>query len=334
MRLNLVTVHRRHSRSASPWRDLERLLGPEHPDTHEFADSLAAAYRPAGRVPSDPAGRTDPGRAARCWVPMISETLISPNNLASVYRTGPDRDAIRLYELNLDVFRGGYWVLTIPATPELKGQPRRRLPGWGPGRRGDPLLRSDLAARNECWARSPRSPGHTEEQGGGWHGLSYAGGPPYSVPLLGDLQRPATNCLRSPRSHTVRKNSPSADRAADRVADRIPPPSPSPSPPEDQPLNRALGNAVRSASPASRRSGKAGASCRLPPTPAALSSQPLLAASQPPAGYHPFIHHRTPEPPRNDGHYDASCLRRSRRRSGGHRHGIRQLRGGPVRLSH
>jgi len=46
---------------------------PSHPDTPEFGGTVSpAAYLAAGRSPSDPAVRTDPGRGGReCCVPMI-----------------------------------------------------------------------------------------------------------------------------------------------------------------------------------------------------------------------------------------------------------------------
>ena len=85
--------------------DLERLLGPGHPDTLNSRNSLAAAYLAAGRVADA--------------IPLFEQTLVvfqrqlgtdhpdtltSQNNLATAYQdAGRVAEAIQLYEQNLAV---------------------------------------------------------------------------------------------------------------------------------------------------------------------------------------------------------------------------------------
>ena len=85
--------------------DLERLLGPDHPDTLNSRNSLAAAYLAAGRVADA--------------IPLFEQTLVVfqrqleydhpdtltlQNNLASAYQdAGRVAEAIQLYEQNLVV---------------------------------------------------------------------------------------------------------------------------------------------------------------------------------------------------------------------------------------
>ena len=82
--------------------DLERVLGPDHPDTLTSRNNLALAYQ-------------DAGRAAEA-IPLLERTLADCERVL-----GPDH----------------------PEHPDLPEQPRRRLPGRGPGRRGDPAARAD-----------------------------------------------------------------------------------------------------------------------------------------------------------------------------------------------
>jgi RNA polymerase sigma factor (sigma-70 family) len=84
--------------------DLERLLGPDHPDTLNSRNSLAAAYLAAGRVAEAiPLFEQTLAERQRTLGPDDPESLTSQNNLASAYQdAGRIADAIRLYELNLE----------------------------------------------------------------------------------------------------------------------------------------------------------------------------------------------------------------------------------------
>ena len=83
--------------------DLERLLGPSHPDTLDIRSSLAAAYHAAGRT-ADAIPLVQQVLAARERLLGADHpsTLASRNNLASAYRaTGRPAEAIPLFEQNV-----------------------------------------------------------------------------------------------------------------------------------------------------------------------------------------------------------------------------------------
>ena len=83
--------------------DLERLLGPDDPDTMRSLNDLARAYREAGRV-ADAVPLVERTLAARerQFGADHPSTLASRNNLASAYRaTGRPAEAIPLFEKNV-----------------------------------------------------------------------------------------------------------------------------------------------------------------------------------------------------------------------------------------
>jgi len=83
--------------------DLDRLLGPDDPDTVRARNDLARAYRETGRV-ADAVPLVEQVLAARerLFGADDPRTLVSRNNLASAYRaTGRAADAIGLFEENL-----------------------------------------------------------------------------------------------------------------------------------------------------------------------------------------------------------------------------------------
>ena len=83
--------------------DLDRLLGPDDPDTIRARNDLARAYRETGRV-ADAIPLVEQVLAARerLFGADDPRTLASRNNLASAYRaTGRAADAIGLFEKNL-----------------------------------------------------------------------------------------------------------------------------------------------------------------------------------------------------------------------------------------
>ena len=83
--------------------DLERLLGPGHPDTLNSRNSLAAAYLAAGRVADAiPLFEQTLAVLEGQLGPDHPDTLTSRNNLASAYQdAGRVAEAIQLYEQNL-----------------------------------------------------------------------------------------------------------------------------------------------------------------------------------------------------------------------------------------
>ena len=85
--------------------DLERLLGPGHPDTLNSRNSLAAAYLAAGRVADAiPLFEQTLVVLQRQLGPDHPDTLTLQNNLATAYQdAGRVAEAIQLYEQNLAV---------------------------------------------------------------------------------------------------------------------------------------------------------------------------------------------------------------------------------------
>ncbi len=128
--------------------ELERLLGPEHPDTLNSRNSLAAAYLAAGRV----------AEATRLFEQILverqhtlgpddPETLTSRNNLASAYQdAGRSAEAIRLYEVNLET-RERLLGDSHPSTLNSRGNLAAALLAAGRATEAIPLLEQTLAGR-------------------------------------------------------------------------------------------------------------------------------------------------------------------------------------------
>ena len=85
--------------------DLERLLGPDHPDTLNARNSLAAAYLAAGRTDEAiPLFERILAKRERVLGPGHPDAQTSRNNLAAAYQdAGQAAAAIKLYELNLAI---------------------------------------------------------------------------------------------------------------------------------------------------------------------------------------------------------------------------------------
>ena len=83
--------------------DLERVLGPDHPDTLASRNNLALAYRAAGRAAEAiPLLERTLADSERVLGPDHPDTLISRNNLAAAYRgAGRAAEAIVLHERTL-----------------------------------------------------------------------------------------------------------------------------------------------------------------------------------------------------------------------------------------
>ena len=88
--------------------DLERVLGPDHPDTLNARNSLAAAYQVAGRA-ADAISLFEHVLVAqeRVLGPKHPDTLTSQNNLAATYQdAGRFAEAILLFKLTLAAREG------------------------------------------------------------------------------------------------------------------------------------------------------------------------------------------------------------------------------------
>ena len=249
--------------------DLERLLGPGHPDTLNARNSLAAAYLAAGRAADAiPMFEQTLAVPQRQLGPDHPDTLTSQNNLAMPTMTQAESPRRSSYTRRPGHTRAA--AGPRPSRhPEFPRQPRRCLPGGGPGRRGDPAVRADLGQPGtSAGSQSPRYPGHTEETGHGLPGRGPArrGGPTARA----DLGRPETSTtLRSPRHPRPHGRTSSEAHTAQWTG---------------LPTDPAARQVLRSLPAASRRSGRAEGSGRLPSASRRFS---WAAASQPcrtPAG--------------------------------------------------
>jgi len=128
--------------------DLERLLGPEHPDTLNAWNSLAAAYLAAGRATEAvPLFERTLAMRQRTLGPDDPETLTSQNNLASAYQdVGRIADAVQLYQLNLEV-RERLLGADHPSTLNSRGNLAAAYRDEGRTAEAIPLLEQALAGR-------------------------------------------------------------------------------------------------------------------------------------------------------------------------------------------
>ncbi|MGO8895478.1 MAG: tetratricopeptide repeat protein [Streptosporangiaceae bacterium] len=128
--------------------DLERILGPDHPDTLNSRNSLAAAYQAAGRV-ADAIPlfeQTLVGRE-RLLGPEHPDTLTSQNNLAAAYEdAGRGAEARLLYELTLAA-RERLLGADHPSTLNSRGNLAASYREAGRVADAIPLLEQTLAAR-------------------------------------------------------------------------------------------------------------------------------------------------------------------------------------------
>ena len=201
--------------------DLERLLGPDHPDTLSSRNSLAAAYLAAGRVAEAiELFEQTLSVQQRLLGPDDPETLTSQNNLASAYQdAGRTDEAIRLYELNLEV-RERLLGPDDPSTLNSRGNLAAAYLAAGQAAEAIPLLEQTLASREQVLG-----PDHPDTQTSrrnlakAYQGVGRAA---EAAPLL---ERTSAGRKRVPRSDTQTSPKKLADahQAADRVVDAIPP---------------------------------------------------------------------------------------------------------------
>jgi RNA polymerase sigma factor (sigma-70 family) len=128
--------------------DLERLLGPDHPDTLNSRNSLAAAYLAADRVADAiPLFEQTLAVLHRQLGRDHPDTLTSQNNLASAYQdAGRVGEAIQLYELNLGV-RERLLGVDDPGTLNSRGNLAAAYLAAGRVAEAIPLLEQALADR-------------------------------------------------------------------------------------------------------------------------------------------------------------------------------------------
>ena len=292
--------------------DLGRLLGPDHPDTLNSRNSLAAAYLAAGRVDEAiPLFEQILAVRQRTLGPDDSETLVSQNNLASAYQdAGRIAEAIRLYELNLEI-RERLLGSDHPRTLNSRGNLAAAHRDEGQVGKAIPLLEQTLADRERVLG-----PDHPDTQATRRKlATAYqdAGRAAEAVPLLERAPADRKPVLRS--DHLDTQATPralaKADPAADRIANAIPPSGQTPVPRKEQPSDAAAGQMP----PAGFRRPPAAPARRVLPVgfrrPPAASARPPLpgGAVRPPVKLTDRSStSRTAKPPGKDGEFDREVV--------------------------
>jgi len=204
--------------------DLERRLGPDHPDTLNSRNSLAAAYLAAGRVAEAiPLFEQILDVRQRMLGPGHPDTLTSQNNLASAYQdAGRPAEAIRLYELNLEVrerLLGPDHLRTLTSRGNLAAAYRDA----GRAAEAIPLLEQTLAGRERVLG-----PDHADTRTSRKNLASAyqdAGRAAEASPLLEQTLAGREPVLRSdnPDTQTSPENLADPSLTADRAAGATPP---------------------------------------------------------------------------------------------------------------
>ena len=131
--------------------ELERVLGPDHPDTLNARNSLAAAYQAAGRV-ADAIPLFEHTLVARERVlgPNHPDTLTSQNNLAATYQDASRyAEAILLFKLTLAA-RERLLGADHPSTLNSRGNLAAAYRATGRVSEAIPLLEQTLAGRERA----------------------------------------------------------------------------------------------------------------------------------------------------------------------------------------
>jgi RNA polymerase sigma factor (sigma-70 family) len=204
--------------------DLERLLGPDHPDTLNARNSLAATYLSAGRVDDAiPLFEQALDVLQRQLGPDHADTLTSQNNLASAYRdAGRVAEAIQLYELNL-AERERLLGVDHPGTLNSLGNLAAAYVAAGRVAEAIPLLEQTLAGRERVLG-----PDHSDTQTSRRNlakAYQDAGRVAEATSLLEQTLLARQPVLRPdhPRTRTSHGNLPTANRDDGQAAEAIPP---------------------------------------------------------------------------------------------------------------
>ena len=286
-------------------RDLERLLGPDHPDTLNSRNSLAAAYLAAGRVAEAiPLFEQTLALRRRMLGSDDSETLTSQNNLASAYQdAGRTAEAIRLYELNLEV-RERLLGPDHPNTLNSRGNLAAAYQDAGRAAEAISLLERTVADRERVLG--PDHPDvHTSRKNLA-RAYQNAGRAAEAIPLLERTMAERKRVLRSdhPGARTAPRNPASADPAAERVADAISPAAPTPAARRSQapegPPGQVLPDGFRRP-PADQARRALPTGLRRPPADPARQALPR-STTRPPAKPADHSADQTQHPPEEDQH--------------------------------
>ena len=195
-------------------RDLERALGPGHPDTLNARNSLAAAYLTADRVADAiPLFERTLAVLVSQLGPDHPDTLTSQNNLASAYQdAGRVAEAIQLYELNL-AERERLLGADHPGTLVSRGNLAAAYLAAGRAAEAIPLLEQTLASRERVLG--PDHPDTRTSRRNLAKAYQDAGRADEAIPLLEQTPADRPRVLRPdhPRIRASRSQAP-ADAAA------------------------------------------------------------------------------------------------------------------------
>jgi tetratricopeptide (TPR) repeat protein len=283
--------------------DLGRLLGPDHVDTLNSRNSLAAAYLAAGRVDEAiPLFEQILAVRQRTLGPNDAETLVSQNNLASAYQdAGRVDEAIRLYELNLEV-RERLLGADHPSTLNSRGNLAAAYRDGGRLDEAIQLLERTLADRERVLG-----PGHLDTQATRRKlATAYqdAGQGAQAVPLLEHSSADRKPILRlgQPETRATPEDPAEVGPPADRAADAIPLSERTPATSKEQPSDaagpRPPAGFRRPPSAPARRALPAG--FRRPPVASARSPLPGGAGRRPVKPVVQAALSQTPQPPPGD----------------------------------
>ena len=192
--------------------DLERLLGPGHPDTLNARNSLAAAYLAADRVADAiPLFEQTLAVLVSQLGPDHPDTLTVQNNLASVYQdAGRVAEAIQLYELNV-AERERVLGVDHPGTLTSLGNLAAAYLAAGRAADAVPLLEQTLASRERVLG--PDHPDTLTSRRNLAKAYQDTGRAADAVPLLEQTPAGRPRVLRPDYPQTSRSQAP-ADAAA------------------------------------------------------------------------------------------------------------------------
>jgi tetratricopeptide (TPR) repeat protein len=187
--------------------DLERLLGPDHPDSLTARDSLAAAYQAAGRgVEAIPLFEQTLVARVRLLGPDHPDTLTAQNNLAAAdLAAGRDVEAILMFRMTLAA-RERLLGADHPDTLRSENSLAAAYKAAGQTAEAIPLVEKVLAVRERALGAShPKTLGSRNNLAAAYR---EAGRAPEAVPMLEETLADCERVLGAddPRTEAVRHN--------------------------------------------------------------------------------------------------------------------------------
>jgi tetratricopeptide (TPR) repeat protein len=203
--------------------DLERLLGPDHPDTLNVRNSLAAAYQAAGRA-AEAILLFEHTLAARERLLGANhpDTLTSQNNLAAAYQdAGRAAEAILLFKLTLAA-RERLLGANHPSTLTSQGNLAAAYRDTGRAAEAIPLFERTLAGRERVLGAD--HPDTLTTRNNLANAYRHAGRIAEAIPLVEQILAGRERLLGADHPSTLisRNNLAAAYRHAGRAAEAIP----------------------------------------------------------------------------------------------------------------